>query len=216
MVHDFEKIISHKIRMAEQVPIPWQKDRVWQNIEWKSSKSRSLYFYYAAASIIIASTLTAYFLIKTVHEQSNLRIQSLETAISNQLKSRQETQHVTAERACETTTVQGIPANSIQRHTTQLNATAKVEPQLDIPMLNEEPEEALVVVDIQIPTDTGQQDQAHQPVIEAIIGFIPPTQEKTNVVKMKKMKFKFFNGNEAPLPGGSAEDNASVLTARIN
>ena len=53
MEPDFDKIISNKVRQAEQQPVSWNKHAVWHNLQSQTSATRHYFiFYYVAAAII--------------------------------------------------------------------------------------------------------------------------------------------------------------------
>ncbi len=54
MEPDYDKLVSNKIRHAEQRPVSWNKQTVWQNVQSETNATRSYhYFYYAAAAVIL-------------------------------------------------------------------------------------------------------------------------------------------------------------------
>lgn len=82
MEHD-EEIIQKKIRAAENNPVVWNKEMVWSSIS--KSKNRNLttlVFYYAAATFLFAFALVFYSVQQMKRTGFELRIKSIELAIT--------------------------------------------------------------------------------------------------------------------------------------
>lgn len=54
MEPDFDKLVSSKIRHAEEQPVSWNKQSVWQKVQSETKpERRHNYFHYAAAALIL-------------------------------------------------------------------------------------------------------------------------------------------------------------------
>lgn len=81
MEHDEEKI-REKIQLADATPVVWNKQQVWHAIERKpATKSRTLLFYYAAASVFLATALVIYSMERTHQRKLDVQLAQLELAI---------------------------------------------------------------------------------------------------------------------------------------
>lgn len=219
MVHDIGTIISQKVRAAEQIPVHWEKAQVWKNIKRGPDRNRALILYYAAASIILATSLVVYFLNRMESEQSHRRIQALEAAINNHLKEQgsKVADIASMQPGCETASPVRLMAAQGAR-TARRNTPAGLNPIAALAHSVEEQPEVLMPKNetVAIESQPGMERATDKPKIEAIIGFIPPPQEKVAAVKVKKMKFRFLRENDQPLDKRSFEDHSAFITARIN
>ncbi len=80
MEHEFEKIIREKVNTAEQTPVIWEKELVWSKIKLPSI-DRSIVFYYAAASFVLAASLFFYGIELTRQKEFDLQLKSIELSI---------------------------------------------------------------------------------------------------------------------------------------
>ena len=85
MAHDIEMTIREKVYQVEQSPIAWEKDSAWSRIAHEAAgKTHLRFFYYAAASLILATVLV--FSFEWIREkQLTQRLESLQLAIDQQL-----------------------------------------------------------------------------------------------------------------------------------
>lgn len=86
MEHDAEKI-RKKIQLAENTPVAWNKEQVWQAIgKQPAARSRMLFVYYAAASVLLAIALIIYSFERTQQQQLEVQLAQLELAILKESK----------------------------------------------------------------------------------------------------------------------------------
>jgi hypothetical protein len=86
MEHDEEKI-REKIQLADATPVAWNKELVWQAIgKPPAAKSRTLFIYYAAASVLLAIALIIYSFERTQQQQLDVQLAQLELAILKESK----------------------------------------------------------------------------------------------------------------------------------
>ncbi len=85
MAHDIEMTIREKVYQVEHLPIAWEKVSAWSRIVQEASgKTHLHFFYYAAASLILATVLV--FSFEWIREkQLTQRLESLKLAIDQQL-----------------------------------------------------------------------------------------------------------------------------------
>lgn len=90
MEPDFDKLVSNKIRHAEQGPVAWSKQTVWQKVQSETNTARSHhYFHYAAAALIL---LLVYFGVQLIPNEvkpqlTDVKIRSAREAIEPEKKS---------------------------------------------------------------------------------------------------------------------------------
>ena len=78
MEHEFEKI-RNKVLEAEQSPVAWEKELVWSKI--RQPERKNFAFYYAAASLLIASALFFYGYEITKQKEIELQLKVIELSI---------------------------------------------------------------------------------------------------------------------------------------
>ena len=85
MAHDIEMTIREKVYQVEQSPVAWGKDSAWSRIGHEAAgRTHARFFYYAAASLILAMAL--FFSFEWIREkQLTQRLESLQLAIDQQL-----------------------------------------------------------------------------------------------------------------------------------
>ena len=64
MEPDFDRILSKKIRQAEQRPVSWNKQVVWQNVRMETGTGRRYHFFYYVAAAMIS--LLIYFGVESI------------------------------------------------------------------------------------------------------------------------------------------------------
>lgn len=81
MEHNEEKI-REKIQLADATPVAWNKQHVWNAIDKKPvAKSRTLLFYYVAASVFLATAMVIFSLESTHQRELDVQLAQLELAI---------------------------------------------------------------------------------------------------------------------------------------
>ena len=71
MEPDFDKLVSNKIRHAEQRLVSWNKQTVWQKVQSETKATRrTYYFHYAAAAVIL---LLVYFGVQLIPNEESRR-----------------------------------------------------------------------------------------------------------------------------------------------
>ncbi len=78
MEHEFEKLRG-KVAEAEQNLVAWEKELVWSKI--KQPERKTFVFYYAAASLLIASALFFYAYESTKQKEIELQLKAIELSI---------------------------------------------------------------------------------------------------------------------------------------
>lgn len=78
MEHEFDKI-RNKVLEAEQNPVAWEKELVWSKI--RQPERKHFVFYYAAASLLIASAIFFYAYESTKQKEIDLQLKAIELSI---------------------------------------------------------------------------------------------------------------------------------------
>jgi len=77
MEPDFDKLVSNKIRHAEQRLVSWNKQNVWQKVQSETNATRrSYYFHYAAAALIL---LLVYFGVQLIPSEVKRQVTDAKT-----------------------------------------------------------------------------------------------------------------------------------------
>jgi hypothetical protein len=72
MEPDFDKLVSNKIRHAEQRLVSWNKQNVWQKVQSETNAThRSYYFRYAAAALVL---LLVYFGVQLIPKDERPKV----------------------------------------------------------------------------------------------------------------------------------------------
>ena len=219
MEHDIEKIIQEKVKIAEQKPVKWEKDGAWDKISTElRPKKKTRIFYYAAASLILATTLLIYSLQFVKQKGINQKLKSLELAVANKVDERVDDQQTFSQDCPEERHVV-----EQQKRTKPYNKNRKVKEAN--PVVNSvtevEVREKLPLPQTQSEQETEQGSLSpYKPIatkshrVEPIIGVIIPQREAVTVVKEKKVKFHLFKSSEEGID--KKEDDIKIIFARIN
>lgn len=219
MEHEINKLIREKVRAAEGKPASWQKERVWQmiRIEKAPIPHRPLY-YYVAASIVIILSVIFYRIQLENQKQLTLKIASLESAIIDKNKSgAQDDPGFNALKADETNCAEPNAQTSTatrEIRSKQQQNVANDQPEIIPVVQDDRPEIAKVVINDDPVSDSVEIMSETTPV-QAIIGFIPKSQDVAITSKVKKSRFKLFKNRNEEFITLPQEEN-KILTARIN
>ncbi len=225
MEHEFERIIRDKVNLAEKTLVPWEKEWVRSKIGLTPVR-KSFVFYYAAASLLLATTIFFYGIEMTHRKELDLQLKSIDLAIE---KSR--TYQLTLANKESTLAVADCPPSSEQ------GRLAETKPQVlrKIPRVNS----LIVPMPVSPPeNETMNFDQSPSAAVtgtekESIIPLIiePTHTESMNTVKAiigsdgqnislthskeKKLKFRIFRPNDEPEPPGITTEPLNFLS-KIN
>ncbi len=221
MEHNAEKIIQQKIKAVEQIPVNWNKERVWSSInKARPARSYGYVFYYAAASVLLAGALIFYSIQVTRREELDKQISLLELAIEKQAGAASSS----ASTEC---LVNDVKLSTSEYFLSERKADEKMFPNEPIPVYltspiqsNDDFSDSLSFLQSELtdPASGGTEPIvpiASQNTIEPIIrDYLPEAKDNAVASKSKrKMKVRFFSTPEkGPL---DAEESAPFILARI-
>lgn len=220
--------IREKIREAEQNPVSWNKDEVWNRVNPQPKKERSHAVYYAAASLAALMAMSMYAWVVYQDHEYQIRMSSLELAIEKaRSSSLQETRIAEVPVDCKE------PLPSTLQADKQLKSVQKFEQ----PVAATNPEqETRGITQVEVVTTSPSEKSADvaevptpaQKVEEPIVSttsreFTPtvitiqpePAKPQVVVARTRKLKLHFFRKNEPEydLRGDRKDD---ILFANIH
>lgn len=209
MEHEFEKTIREKVEQAEQLPVSWNKEWVRSSIGLAPAR-KTFVFYYAAASLLLATALFFYGTEQTRQKQLDVKLRSIELFIE-QTKSNQASLQLKSEAAVQMAICIEPPAKESAVTTPVAKVKQKVKAtKAQAPPLLPEDGEAVQQV-----TLTSTKETEVLTNLPSVV--MPPVEIKTSSVqaiigggdqsfssatlKEKKFKIRLFRVEEEPAPG---------------
>ena len=214
MAHDLEMMIREKVYQIEQSPIAWEKDSAWSRIAHESARKTSpRFFYYAAASLILATALV--FSFEWIRgKQLTQRLESLQLAIDQQLSKPSTSAHnsTATEEICASPVAAQISTKEVRQSVQKIERS-----NFEAIQLPDEKMESITMLETTATPVLPLEENA-TPIIEpvhAIFGVeIKPTAMAASK-KGKKLRIRMFRPDEESEPFINEREYVN-LVARIN
>ena len=215
MAHDLEMIIREKVYQVEQSPIAWEKDSAWSRLAHESARKTSpRFFYYAAASLILATALV--FSFEWIRgKQLTQRLASLQLAIDQQLsKPATSADNSTAtEEICASPVAAQISAKEVRQSVQKIERN-------DLQIMQLPPDEKVESITMVETTTTPvlPLEENATAIVEPVHAIFGVDVKPTAVVaskKGKKLRIRMFRPDEESEPFINEREYVN-LVARIN
>jgi hypothetical protein len=202
MEPDFEKLVSNKIRHAEQRLTSWNKETVWQNVRSETKATRrSYYFHYAAAALIL---LLIYFGVQLIPNEVKPQVTDAKT-ISAREVTEPEKKSVVPEKS-----QNRLPDQPTQNSKNNATVPAKEIPntfQKTIPLVQQETKDADAEIEPKVTEIKIQEeeflfpakDTVHETKIRPIVGVITESYSE-DVANVKQKKSLHTLESPEPVP----------------
>ncbi len=213
MEHDVEKLIRDKVHAAEHKNMRWQKADVWSKINGELTPIRKSYFwYYAAASFLVAIGLCLYSLQLLNQNKSNPKTDQL-SIVTNRPNIKVSTpQQAEPQETCESDNTCFKEAEKIVLPKIKSKGVIQL---AYVPLKQEEAPLVLKEEKLQVTELTSNEAFVEKPYqVEPIIGVVIPEKPNLAIVKQKKVKFRVLRSSESEFAKRYKE--SKIILARVH